>query len=642
MKKQDISHWTKSDYFTGMLLFVQTIEENTFHYSYESYKLPALNCHYLCYDIMYTARDINRKILMDGNFIPLSEEFEQMLAEDLFVKNEVSDNNTLLLSKDKNANFHCLSGSDLKTKIKHYPEIAAFVSDICEIDNYYYLESLIETVVKNIFVDTFTFENSDIVYKTTRMIVTELVNKGYSKEYIYSTVNEFFYNPLNPIDCSKETISDFFEFFPFIKANYQAIFGINSKAAFMFEKISGIQVRNPTAYEKKVLNLQRKNDYVAILEVEEIDPFSAFEKANYYIETIQSLHNINQHNNTLYISSKAIVSKELEDGSFEVGKLSQTPQNPMKKRGNTSDLHAIFNDVTLLDKINPPTAFFRAISLHHGALKSKDISNQLLNLWTIIEILIDTRRDSEDRINTICATLCSILNRRYLYSNLEQLLNDINSCSTCDFEELIKDTTFGKHNNLDLVKKFALVLTLKEFSSLLDILMVALSECPLLKYRVEYFANYVLVDSTSILEYLQRHERRIRWHIMRIYRNRNMIVHSGSYMPYLNIIVENLHFYADALIDTLIEYYHMGLMHHSSIYKNIIDEELSHYIKLGVSLVNKKRQEKISLTLENALDLIFNGYSGSPIKKDIDRLIAKRRSTSVTGRDGIELSTDSE
>ena len=121
MKKQDISHWTKSDYFTGMLLFVQTIEENTFHYSYESYKLPALNCHYLCYDIMYTARDINRKILMDGNFIPLSEEFEQMLAEDLFVKNEVSDNNTLLLSKDKNANFHCLSGSDLKTKIKHYP-----------------------------------------------------------------------------------------------------------------------------------------------------------------------------------------------------------------------------------------------------------------------------------------------------------------------------------------------------------------------------------------------------------------------------------------------------------------------------------------------------------------------------------------
>ena len=82
--------------------------------------------------------------------------------------------------------------------------------------------------------------------------------------------------------------------------------------------------------------------------------------------------------------------------------------------------------------------------------------------------------------------------------------------------------------------------------------------------------------------------------------------------------------------------------HYSSIYKNIIDEELSHYIKLGVSLVNKKRQDKISLTLENALDLIFNGYSGSPIKKDIDRLIAKRRSTSVTGRDGIELSTDSE
>lgn len=626
MKKRDISHWTKDNHFEGMLLFAQTLEESTFHYSYESYKIPALNCHFLCYDVMRTARDIDRKVLMDGNFVPLAEEFEQMIGEDFFVKSQVSNSGTLLLAKDKSSNFYDLSQSDLKTKIKRYPEVAKFVSDICEIDDNYYFDCLVRSVVGNIFVDTFAFENSDRVYKATRMIVTELVNRGYSKEYIYSTVTDFFYNPLNPVSCTRETVEAFFERFSFDETGYRAIFGVNRKAAFTLGRLENVKVRNPSPDEKKMLNLQRKSDCVALFKVKALDPFSAFKKASDYIDTVQSLHKINQHNNALFITPKAIISKELEDGSFETGTLMQAPQNPMKKKGNIPDLHALFDDITLLDEIEPPPAFFRAISLHHGALESKDISNQLLNLWTIVEILIDTKRDNEDRINTICTTMCSVLNRRYLYANLEQLLHDVEACGECKFEELIRDIEFV-NEDLDLVEKFALVLSLEELSAVLDKLKDALSECPLLKYRVAYFSDSVLVDSKSVVEYLQRHERRIRWHIMRIYRNRNMIVHNGSHMPYLNIIVENLHFYVDVLIDTLIEYYHMGLMNHLSIYKNIADDEMSHYIDLGVSLIGKKKQNQISLTADNALDLIFNGYSGNTIRKAIDRMVEQRRNS---------------
>lgn len=42
---------------------------------------------------------------MDGNFIPLAEEFEQMLKEDLFIKNKVDNKGTILYSKDKNGDF---------------------------------------------------------------------------------------------------------------------------------------------------------------------------------------------------------------------------------------------------------------------------------------------------------------------------------------------------------------------------------------------------------------------------------------------------------------------------------------------------------------------------------------------------------
>ena len=106
MKKREIEHWTRNEYLRGMLLFAQALEEETFNYSYESYKVPALNSHYLCYDVMRTASDINKKILMDGNFIPLSEEFEQTLQEDIFVQQAISDDGTLLsIVPGRNSNY---------------------------------------------------------------------------------------------------------------------------------------------------------------------------------------------------------------------------------------------------------------------------------------------------------------------------------------------------------------------------------------------------------------------------------------------------------------------------------------------------------------------------------------------------------
>ena len=148
MKKREIEHWTRNEYLRGMLLFAQALEEETFNYSYASYKVPALNSHYLCYDVMRTASDINKKILMDGNFIPLSEEFEQTLQEDIFVQQAISDDGTLLFLQDKTSRYYNLEDSELKTKIKHYPEIANYIKDICE-TNDIYLQFLLDILEQN-------------------------------------------------------------------------------------------------------------------------------------------------------------------------------------------------------------------------------------------------------------------------------------------------------------------------------------------------------------------------------------------------------------------------------------------------------------------------------------------------------------
>ena len=622
MKKRELTHWTHNKGYNGLLLFAQALEEGTFHYSYESYKIPALNCHYLCYDILRTSRDIERKILMDGNFVPLAEEFEQMINEDIFIRTSIDEEGVLLFARDKNSRFRDLSKEDIKSKIKRYPEIASFIKDICETENMY-LTTLLDIIVSNIFTDNYSYENSVAIYNASRMFITDLVNGGYSKEYIYTTVVDFFFNPSNPVDCSEDTVVSFFNRFTFDEHGYRATFGINQKTCRILNQLEDLTVRKPFPKERKMLNLQRDDDFVVSFNLKSIDAYSAFRSSLEYTNTVVSLHRINQHAGKMFITPKAIIEKENGE-AYDEGKLLQSPPNPMKKKGNLSDLHALFEDITLMNKIDPPYSFFRAIALHSGAVESKDISNQLLNLWTIIETLIDTKRDNEDRINTICSILCSVLNRCYLYDNIEQLLRDIKACSDCDVDQIIDKVTY-KETDLDNVEKFALLLSVENNSMFLREITDALHDYPLLRYRIEYFADHVFKDSKSIYEYLQRHEKRIRWHIMRIYRNRNMIVHSGAYMPYRDMIVENLHFYVDVLLDTLIEYYHIGLLNHTSIYKNICIEEAEYYVSLGIPLNGNGKQTAIAISEDNALKLIFNGYSGNTVKKAISRVIEDKR-----------------
>lgn len=623
MKMRDYSHWKKTACFEGILLFAQTIEECTFLYSFESYKAPALNCHYLCYDVGYTVRDIEAKVLMDGNFVPLAEEFEQMLCNDIFVGRMLPDRSSLLLRKNKNADYYDLSQEPLPAKIKNYPEVAEYIKTLCETQDIY-LKNLLEIICENITSEPFEQQNRSEIYWAARMFVTELINFGYSKQYIYTCAEMVFFDEQKTVECEIDDVVNFFNYFLGEQKSYDVLFGANRKAAFLFNKLDDFEVRIPNGSEKAVFNKYKNGDRVVSLIVEALDPYAAFELALKRIERVLSVHRINQHDSKLYISKKGYIT-ELPDQDVETGggeSVVSVPQNLMKRKGNTSDLHAFLGDLVFLNKIEPPASFYRAVALHNGAIQSNDVSNQLLNLWTIVEVLISTKRDNEDRINTICSVLCSILNRSYMYSCIEQLLHDIDVCTESKVMDDILSNVEGENEQIEPTEKFALLLALDEYSGLRTKVIDGLEEYPLLVYRIKFFSEEVLCNSKTIYDFLKRHEKRVRWHVMRIYRNRNMIVHNGSYMPYLDVIAENLHFYVDELLDVLIEFYHIGITDNASIYKNIECEEISYYRELGVQVIKSKaKQVEKTITKENALGMIFNGYEGKIIRKAIEKVI---------------------
>ena len=82
MKAFSFENWKIQTNTTQFLFFVQSMEEMLFHYGHDSYKVPALNFHFLCMEILSSIQKIEKDIIDKGNMRPLFDELESMFSSD--------------------------------------------------------------------------------------------------------------------------------------------------------------------------------------------------------------------------------------------------------------------------------------------------------------------------------------------------------------------------------------------------------------------------------------------------------------------------------------------------------------------------------------------------------------------------------
>ena len=622
MKKEDYSHIEISPYRKNFILFIETLEEVLFYYSFESYKLPALNSHFLCLDMLQTKHNSDTKSISEGIFIPLSEEFEDTLERDIVLKTYIPEIDVLLKRRNKLGAIVDYRNSELKTKISKYTEAAAYICEISRSNNIY-LTTIYDLLIDNIFAETSEYNNWNAIYLLTRTLATELVNGGYSAEYITEELKNVFLDREKVVQCEEQLLVDFFNRFTFERKSYQVVFGINAETARVLKYFKEINVKTPSNDIKKKLNLKHRGDCIVEVVVENVDKHQAANAAYGYINTIIGLHRISQHHKPIYIKPIAQVNEIDEEFIVISTKIIKMGNNILLRANNENQIQSYFFDKQLLNKIDPPETFFRAVSLHNNALDSKEPTNQLLDLWTAVETLIGFRSGDEDKINVVCDILTSILNRTYLYSHITQLHKDIMAVCGKNGE----DTLSSIAGEEQPVWKLAKILSVKDCREDYDKLYHLCEEYPLLQYRMEYFSKKVFVNSESVYKELVRHKAKLRWHIMRIYRNRNMIVHNGEYMPYLNVILGNLHYYIDAMFDLLIEYYHLEIEHNHNIFYHVQKEEMQYWNCLGLDDKGKKIVSR-EIDASNYAEIIFNNYEGNAIKNMVQQAIANMQTNS--------------
>lgn len=622
MKKTDFSNINPSQFRTNFIMFIETLEEVLFYYSFESYKLPALNSHYLCLDILTVKNNIDNNLITEGNFVPLAEEFEKMLETDIVLRKLMPEIDMLLKRRDRLYNTVDYTKADIKAKISKYSETAKYICDVCQASNMY-LSTIFDMIMDNVFSanpDEHTWNN---IYYLTRSLATELVNGGYSPEYIATVLKDTFHRKTARVNCERQCLIDFFNNFTFEEKVYQVILGINAETAKILKHVKkGAFISSPSTSIRQKLELKHRSDQIVTVNLKNLDKYKAADSASSFINTVISLHRISQHHKPTYVKAIAIVN-EVEETSDDLKVLSSSTihlrKNVLLRAKNESQIQSSFYDEQLLNEIDPPATFFRAVGLHNNALDSKEPTNQLLDLWTAVETLISFKAGDEDKINVICDILASILNRAYLYSQISQLYADIMAVLDGD-NSFLSDVSGDEQPACKLAK----IMCIDSFTSSYSKLLTMLDEYPLLQYRLKRFSTIVFKDSKSIFDELTRHRAKIRWQIMRIYRNRNMIVHNGNHMPYLYIILGNLHYYVDAMFDVLIEYYHLGIERNQSVFYHIQKEELWYWQMLGLDDKGKKISA-FPISEQNFMEVLFNGYEGNSVKNSVNQAIAEMK-----------------
>lgn len=206
------------------------------------------------------------------------------------------------------------------------------------------------------------------------------------------------------------------------------------------------------------------------------------------------------------------------------------------------------------------TNLLTAFELHNVALAINDAPSQFLNLWTIIELLITTNQKMMSRINyisnVVCSVLCNIYYNRVVSSLLKRILNKFSSKA----KSIICLEARGKSDE----ERFAFII--KDNKDLQQKLILATASDPLISYKVEYYSDVIFCNKNSLKKDFVRHSNRIRWQIMRIYRNRCSIVHNGQSFEYINSALENLHYYVDELFNYIFDKLEYGLTDLNAIF----------------------------------------------------------------------------
>ncbi|RKP48133.1 hypothetical protein [Trinickia fusca] len=193
---------------------------------------------------------------------------------------------------------------------------------------------------------------------------------------------------------------------------------------------------------------------------------------------------------------------------------------------------------------------YSAFRLYRTGADSSNFENKLVNWWTAVEYLVKGSGSGSDGIgNGVEQSLAPTVTLSYLPKHLVALRDIL-------VNELKLTLVDAKGKPIEIK-----AMGLADFYTLLqdqvhrDAIEHACADSPFVRLHLRRLFE-AFTNKGTLLKTLSNHERRMRWHVQRIYRARCDIVHSGQRMVDATLLCANLEFYLKTVLATFLEALH--------------------------------------------------------------------------------------
>ena len=284
--------------------------------------------------------------------------------------------------------------------------------------------------------------------------------------------------------------------------------------------------------------------YVHVSGLKCFDVYSAYDNAVAKLDTVSDLFTLFHHRKKISWDAQGIASQCCIDNPVAV-KIANSPMTKsydLKPDKASKELNNLIKNLSL--KGQGFKRFNRVADLHGTCVQSDVPENQLVNLWTSLETLIPSQATCSKITNIINSSMPFLLSS-YIKRLVQRVSHDLVVWRPWKVKGILNRVE-GASGSSALHRTLALLCIAKN-NALLDELYGELGDYHLLRFRL-FTLNQILLSPEKIKELIASHEQKVRWQIHRLYRTRNLIVHSGKKASYLNSLIENGHEYLDQIM----------------------------------------------------------------------------------------------
>lgn len=596
MRQKSLGAWTYTSSLDCLLFFAQRLDELLFHHTTDTYRCSTLSIRGLAAEYCEVYRDVKSGVISKKNLTHIIEEFADRLKNDDIAKAILTDEFTIRFLKN-------YLSWDVKSQYENMQYVGRKLS------NRVYYNRVVDQLKKLIVENT----QKQIIDITASTFIRELLDCGYNENYIFSMLNEvFFHKSVSTV----ESLDNFFSKFDFSQKKYDVYIGYSNdmSALFpLFEKLQVSDLKVSMVNSNSVpigIKTKRQKTILKFEAIESYDTYSAFGIADAISSCVVNSYSFFRHNPNEIRTYGQVVGEDYAITTISPQKLLKSRVSALSREDATKNAETLIK--ILFANYENILSFSKVTKIHNAAICSENTSDSLLSLWSILESIVEDDNDTIDekvissgdknersKIGNIISYSLPYLKSTYVRKLVQTCMADIIRWDENFFRTNIANNGFGSN---DLEHTFAF-LAFQSTQDARDKLYSNTELFPLLRYRI--FTLYEqLHNSKHIKLLISIHTQRVEWHLYRIYRARNYIIHDADENNRLNQeLVINLHSYVDILLSEVIDLISRS-PYNDSIHNALVGHKLTSII-MTEKMSNQKKEEITSL---NALQYLYYDF----------------------------------